>query len=55
MIMFKLFLGFFVFINVSVQNLNYGTIMPFLEFLVGNGASFASVSNHVSAVRAMLG
>ena len=50
--MYKLFLGFCVFINVYMKNLNVGTIMTFLEFLVCNGASFASVSNHVSAVKA---
>ena len=47
--MFKLFSGFCVFSNVSVKSLTVGTIMPLLEFLVGNGASYASVANPVSA------
>ena len=53
--MFKLFLGFCVFIKVSMQNLNVSTILLFMEFLVSNGASPDSVSNHVFAVKAMVG
>ena len=29
--------------------------MAFMEFLVGNGASYSAVVNHISAVKAMLG
>ena len=53
--MFRLFLGFCVFIGISLNDLSVGTIMAFMEFLVANGASFSSVANHVSAVKAMLG
>ena len=29
--------------------------MAFMEFLIGNGASYSSVVNHSSAVKAMFG
>ena len=53
--MFKLFLGFCVFIKVSVANLNMGALLAFMEFLAINGSSYSSIVNHVSAIKALLG
>ena len=53
--MFALFVGFCVFLNIAFQQVTSEVIMAFMEFLVGNGASYSAVVNHISAVKAMLG
>ena len=53
--MFNLFLSFCVFINTCLVNLNATSIVVFLEFPVISGSSYSSVSNHISALKAMLG
>ena len=44
-----------MFLNINFQQLTAGVIMAFMEFLIGNGASYSAVLNHISAVKAMLG
>ena len=44
-----------MFLNIDFQQLSSGVIMAFMEFLIGNGASYSAVLNHISAVKAMLG
>ena len=53
--MFNLFLGFCVFLSIYLYDLTAGVIMAFMEFLVANGASYSSLTNHISAVEALLG
>ena len=53
--MFSLFVGFCVFLNIAFQQVTSEVILAFMEFLTGNGASYSSVANHVSAVKAMFG
>ena len=53
--MFALFVGFCVFLNVTFQALTPDVIMAFMEFLIGNGASYSAVVNHISAEKAILG
>ena len=52
---FALFVGFCVFLNVTFQALTPDVIMAFMEFLIGNGASYSAVASHISAIKAMLG
>ena len=53
--MFSLFVGFCVFLNIALQQVTSEVLMAFMEFLIGNGASYSSVVNHMSAIKAILG
>ena len=53
--MFRLFIGFCIFIQVSIENLHAGALLAFMEFLAMNGWSYSSIANHVSAIKALLG
>ena len=53
--MLSLFVGFCVFLNITFQQVTSEVLMAFMEFLVGNGASYSAVLNHISAVKAMWG
>ena len=44
-----------MFLDIAFQQITSEVLMAFMEFLMGNGASYSAVVNHISAVKAMLG
>ena len=52
--MFRLFLAFTVFMQVSVFNLSPVIVISYLQFLTTNNVSPPSLANHLSAIKASL-
>ena len=52
--MFKLFLSFCIFFSIDIIHLNTDHSLAFLEFLVFNQLSQASINNYLSAIKTML-
>ena len=51
---FRIFIAFCIFAQFSIFHLNSNHILVFLEFLVFNGTSTASIANYLSAIKAKL-
>ena len=52
--MFRVFLAFSIFFAIDITQLNSDHTLAFLEFLVFNQVSQASINNYLSAVKTML-
>ena len=52
--MFRVFLAFSIFFAIDITQLNPGHTLAFLEFLVFNQVSQASINNYLSGVKTML-
>ena len=52
--MFRLFIAFCVCINASVLNLSLPLVVAFMEFMIQNRTSYASLANHLSAIKSCM-
>ena len=52
--MFRLFIAFTVFMQVSLMDLCFRIVIAYLQFLTTNGSSAPTLVNHLSAIKANL-
>ena len=51
---FRLFIAFCVYHKVQLLSISFTVVLAFLEFLVSQRFTYASILNHLSAIRTLL-